>query len=83
MEGMATPVAYVGRYDLLDALRGIAALGVASYQLGRCTGAPIWMPHGWLAADFFFLLSGFVLAHACSERLPASGCFPATSCCGR
>ncbi len=70
MEGMAAPVAYVGRYDLLDALRGIAALGVASYQLGRCTSAPIWMPHGWLAADFFFLLSGFVLAHAYSERLP-------------
>ena len=65
----AAPIAPGGRYDLLDALRGIAALGVVSYQLGHCSGAPVWMPHGWLAADFFFLLSGFVLAHAYSERL--------------
>ncbi len=69
---MQTPPAAAPRcrYELLDGLRGIAAIAVVFYHLGRRTGAPQWMPHGWLAVDFFFLLSGFVLAHSYSERLP-------------
>ena len=51
----------------LDGLRGIAALAVAvlhaSYFFGRL------MPQAYLAVDFFFALSGFVLAHAYGERL--------------
>ncbi|WP_428375978.1 acyltransferase family protein [Lichenicoccus sp.] len=57
------------RYELLDGLRGIAALAVMFYHLNRRAGAPSLMPHGWLAVDFFFMLSGFVLAHSYSERL--------------
>ena len=58
------------RYELLDGLRGVAAVAVMFYHLGRRAGAPEWVPHGWLAVDFFFMLSGFVLAHSYSARLP-------------
>ena len=55
------------KFLTLDALRGVAALIVVEYH--------IWgyevVSHGYLAVDFFFLLSGFVLALAYQERLDA------------
>jgi peptidoglycan/LPS O-acetylase OafA/YrhL len=45
------------RFGLLDAWRGVAALAVAIYHLGDT-----WP--GYLAVDFFLILSGFVLSHA-------------------
>jgi len=50
------------RYLILDGLRGVAAFGVLIFH-GRS-----WMPdrlfsHGYLAVDFFFILSGFILAY--------------------
>ncbi len=57
----------------LDGLRGVAALVVIVMHRGRW-----WYPeggflgHGYLAVDFFFLLSGFVIAFAYDGRL-ASG----------
>ena len=56
------------RYEALDGLRGVAALGVLLYHLGGWTGRPWLMGHGYLAVDFFFCLSGFVLAHAYGAR---------------
>ncbi|HUD34107.1 MAG TPA: acyltransferase [Variovorax sp.] len=58
-------------FHALDAGRGIAALVVVLYHLppdfrGTAFGS------GYLAVDFFFALSGFVLAHAYLDRL-ASG----------
>jgi peptidoglycan/LPS O-acetylase OafA/YrhL len=50
--------------EALDGLRGVAAVGVMLYHLGGWTGRPWLMAHGYLAVDFFFCLSGFVLAHA-------------------
>jgi len=44
------------RFLSLDALRGAAALVVAVYHF-----SPSWA--GYLAVDFFFVLSGFVLTH--------------------
>jgi hypothetical protein len=54
--------ATTSRFILLDSLRGIAALAVASfhiffYQIRIFNGIPI-------AVDFFFVLSGFVLARS-------------------
>jgi peptidoglycan/LPS O-acetylase OafA/YrhL len=61
-----------GRYRALDGLRGIAAIAVAAYDLSALTGVRHgltgFFSHGYLAADFFFCLSGFVLARAFAER---------------
>jgi peptidoglycan/LPS O-acetylase OafA/YrhL len=51
----------------LDGLRGIAAFAVMISHTGRFIGLEI--PEAFLAVDFFFALSGFVLAHAYTERL--------------
>lgn len=56
------------RYEALDGLRGVAAVGVMLYHIGGWTGRSWLVPHGYLAVDFFFCLSGFVLAHAYGRR---------------
>src|SRR6476646_2510203 len=54
----------------LDGLRGIAALIVVFLHGTLFIGSVGFMPHAaCLAVDFFFLLSGFVIAHAYDERL--------------
>ena len=52
---------------VLDGLRGIAAMCVVIYHIHRSTCS-----HGYLAVDFFFLLSGFVIAFSYEKKL-ASG----------
>ncbi len=59
------------RYELLDGLRGVAALMVICYHIGECFAtSPMdqWFNHGYLAVDFFFVLSGFVIGHAYDGR---------------
>jgi len=62
------------RYLALDALRGAAAFAVLFYHLrnletpDRATAGFASFASGYLAVDFFFVLSGFVLAHAYGER---------------
>lgn len=54
-------------YDLLDGLRGVAALLVIVYHVFECFDwSPV--PHGYLAVDFFFVLSGFVIGYAYDDR---------------
>ena len=53
------------RFDALDALRGVAAVAVLFLHVGE----PWIAPHGYLAVDFFFGLSGFVIASAYEEKL--------------
>ncbi|MGL5682177.1 MAG: acyltransferase family protein [Marinifilaceae bacterium] len=58
-------------YLILDGLRGVAALMVIWYHIfeGYATSPMDQVfNHGYLAVDFFFLLSGFVIAYAYDDR---------------
>ena len=55
------------RFHTLDAMRGIAAIAVMLFHAGA--QSPLAIPGGYLAADLFFVLSGFVLANAYEARL--------------
>lgn len=61
----------VRSFVTLDGLRGAAALSVALYHLSLAGSQPP-LPSAYLAVDLFFLLSGFVIAHAYSRRLATS-----------
>ncbi len=54
------------RYDILDGLRGVAAVYVVVYHLFE--GCGIALGHGHLGVDFFFALSGFVIGYAYDSR---------------
>ena len=59
------------RYDLLDGLRGVAALMVILYHVGEgfaTSSRDQVINHGYLAVDFFFVLSGFVIGYAYDGR---------------
>ena len=60
-------------YNLLDGLRGVAALLVVWYHIFEgyafAGGTLIEsINHGYLAVDFFFILSGFVIGYAYDDR---------------
>ncbi len=58
----------LGHNHLLDGMRGVAAVLVLLFHAGE-TVAGNWVPGGYLAVDFFFVLSGFVIANAYQARL--------------
>lgn len=59
------------RFEILDGLRGVAAIIVVAFHLfetyssGPCAQM---LNHGYLAVDFFFILSGFVIGYAYDDR---------------
>ena len=60
-------------YNLLDGLRGVAALLVVWYHVHEGFafaggGMIAGINHGYLAVDFFFILSGFVISYAYDDR---------------
>lgn len=58
-------------YALLDGLRGVAALTVVCFHLFEAYATSHLdqrINHGYLAVDFFFLLSGFVIGYAYDDR---------------
>jgi len=58
-------------YPILDGLRGVAALVVVAFHICEAHAtSPLdqIINHGYLAVDFFFLLSGFVIAYAYDDR---------------
>ncbi|MCT2398538.1 acyltransferase family protein [Novosphingobium mangrovi (ex Huang et al. 2023)] len=59
------------RLEGLDALRGIAALLVAVGHAYRMAGIEIFFLQHYLVVDFFFLLSGFVMAMSADTSDPA------------
>ena len=59
------------RYEILDGLRGVAAIMVVIFHLFETysKGAAFQIVnHGYLAVDFFFVLSGFVVGYAYDDR---------------
>ena len=56
------------RFHLLDGLRGIAAILVAAYHVPLPLRPHLSLENGWLAVDFFFCLSGFVIAYSYQGR---------------
>lgn len=59
------------RYEVLDGLRGVAALMVIVFHCFE-TYVPTFgtqiVNHGYLGVDFFFALSGFVIGYAYDDR---------------
>ncbi len=56
------------RFDLLDGLRGVAAIAVMLHHYTQHTGRD-WFGGAWVAVDLFFVLSGFVIAHSYSKKI--------------
>lgn len=59
-------------YEILDGLRGVAALLVVFFHIFEIHSggdhAKQIINHGYLAVDFFFLLSGYVIGYAYDDR---------------
>ncbi|QKZ12575.1 acyltransferase family protein [Spirosoma sp. KUDC1026] len=58
-------------YQVLDGLRGVAAIIVVFFHLAEPLASSHLdnvVNHGYLAVDFFFLLSGFVIGYAYDDR---------------
>jgi peptidoglycan/LPS O-acetylase OafA/YrhL len=61
-------------YTILDGLRGVAALTVVCFHLFEAfatSHVDQRINHGYLAVDFFFVLSGFVVGYAYDDRWKA------------
>lgn len=56
------------RFETLDGLRGVAALAAFGHHVQLLRHKPGVFEHGFLAVDFFFLLSGFVMGAAYEAR---------------
>ncbi|MDR1742293.1 MAG: acyltransferase [Dysgonamonadaceae bacterium] len=58
-------------YEILDGLRGVAAVMVVIFHIFEfhtITRGENVVAHGYLAVDFFYALSGFVIAYAYDDR---------------
>lgn len=58
-------------YPILDALRGVAAIMVVIFHLFEASATSHFtqiINHGYLAVDFFYVLSGFVVGYAYDDR---------------
>ena len=63
-------------FTALDGLRGVAALVVVIFHFMEMVignYSKLFIGHGWLAVDFFFCLSGFVIGYAYDDRVGAMG----------
>lgn len=63
-------------FAILDGLRGLAAIVVVIYhfmEIAITDYSKNFIAHGYLAVDFFFCLSGFVIAYAYDSRVEKMG----------
>jgi len=70
-----TAVAPRRAFQTLDGLRGVGAFLVVIRHVPLFGAAHV--PESFLAVDLFYLVSGFVVAHAYAERLKGGGYFTA------
>lgn len=72
MKAQTSYLASKPHYEILDGLRGVAALMVILFHLFEAHAAGDHLTqiinHGYLAVDFFFMLSGFVIGYAYDDR---------------
>ncbi len=71
MTSQTLPLASKPRFEILDGLRGVAAMIVVAFHLFETYSAgpaDQILNHGYLAVDFFFVLSGFVIGYAYDDR---------------
>ena len=58
-------------YPILDGLRGVAAMIVVAFHIFEANATNAYgqiINHGYLAVDFFFVLSGFVIGYAYDDH---------------
>ena len=63
-------------FEILDGLRGVAALSIVVFHFMEwiySDPGKNFIGHGFLAVDFFFCLSGFVIAYAYDDRIEKMG----------
>jgi peptidoglycan/LPS O-acetylase OafA/YrhL len=63
-------------FEILDGLRGIAALAIVIFHFMEWIYTDFsknFIGHGFLAVDFFFCLSGFVIGYAYDDRIGKMG----------
>ncbi len=63
-------------FEVLDGLRGVAALVVVTFhfmEMAITNYSKNFVGHGFLAVDFFFCLSGFVIGYAYDDRIGTMG----------
>lgn len=63
-------------FHILDGLRGVAALSVVTFHFMEWAYGDYskdFIGHGFLAVDFFFCLSGFVIGYAYDDRIGKMG----------
>lgn len=63
-------------FEILDGLRGVAAVSVVLFHFMEMVFSDYsknFMGHGFLAVDFFFCLSGFVIGYAYDDRMGKIG----------
>lgn len=73
---ITTTLATKKHFEILDGLRGVAALAVVLFHFMEWVytePSKNFIGHGFLAVDFFFCLSGFVIGYAYDDRIAKMG----------
>ncbi|WP_428328150.1 acyltransferase family protein [Mucilaginibacter sp.] len=63
-------------FEILDGLRGVAAVAIVTFHFMEWVISDYsknFIGHGFLAVDFFFCLSGFVIGYAYDDRIGKMG----------
>lgn len=75
-EPVANPLKTKQHFEILDGLRGIAAVAVVVFHFMEFAVPDYhknFIAHAYLAVDFFFCLSGFVIAYAYDSKMKKIG----------